>query len=166
VVGNNPVGTYSTLAALAAAGCPVGAHIEGVISAPPCWDGKNLDSANHRDHVAYASYGSWGYLRCPADHPYLLPTFTMGVFYTIADGDDLKLWHFASDELHPELPAGSTFHADWFGAWDNTIMAAWTDNCINKSLDCYGGNLGNGYKMKMYSGFSMTANPRLVPIPS
>ena len=45
-------------------------------------------------------------------------------------------------------------------------MAMWTDNCINKMLNCSGGDLGNGYKMKMYAGFSWNANPRLVPVPS
>jgi len=41
----------------------------------------------------------------------------------------------------------------------------WTDNCINKLLNCSAGVLGNGYQMKMYSGFTWNANPRLVPIP-
>jgi hypothetical protein len=44
-------------------------------------------------------------------------------------------------------------------------MAMWTDNCINKLLNCSAGILGNGKQIKMYSGFSWTANPRLVPIP-
>ena len=41
--------------------CPAGAQLGAIIEAPNCWDGKNLDSANHRDHVAYGSYGTWGY---------------------------------------------------------------------------------------------------------
>ena len=63
------------------------------------------------------------------------------------------------------LPAGYTFHADWFGAWDNTIMGMWMDNCINKLLSCSAGDLGNGKMMKQFAGFSWTANPRLVPAP-
>jgi hypothetical protein len=89
----------------------------------------------------------------------------MGANYLIVAGEDTSKWSFSSDSMAPNEPAGSTFHADWFGAWDNTVMAMWTDNCINKLLNCSAGILGNGKQIKMYSGFSWTANPRLVPIP-
>jgi hypothetical protein len=146
---------------------PTGAqHFLARIEAPNCWDGKNLDSASHRSHVAYATYGDWGYPRCPTTHPYVIPTFTMQIQYTIGAGDDTRLWHYSSDEMMPGTAPGTTFHGDWFGAWDPVVQAMWTDNCINKNLDCSAGNLGNGYSMKMYSGFSWGANPRLVPIPS
>ena len=136
------------------------------IEAPNCWDGKNLDSADHRSHVAYSSYGDWGYLRCPTTHPYVIPTFTLSISYTVLNSDDPSVWHYSSDEMMPGAAPGSTFHGDWFGAWDPTAMAMWMDNCIEKDLNCSAGNLGNGYGMKTSSGFSTTANPRLVPIPS
>jgi hypothetical protein len=60
---------------------------------------------------------------------------------------------------------GSTGHADWFGAWDDTVMKMWSDNCVNKLLNCSGGDLGNGLQLKMFSGFSWTANPRVVDPP-
>jgi hypothetical protein len=171
VAGNNVIGTYTTLAALAAAGCAAGNKLEAEISFPPCWDGKNLDSANHRDHTAYWSYGSWGYLRCPADHPYLMPVFTLAVFYTIQAIDDLAKWHFSSDEMHPELPAGSTFHADYFEGWDPGIKAEWTANCIDKQLSCFNGNLGDGRQLThagepIYDGVPRWTNPHArVPVP-
>jgi hypothetical protein len=65
----------------------------------------------------------------------------------------------------PPARPGTTYHADWFGAWDNNVMAMWMDNCINKLLNCAAGNLGNGKQMKQYAGFSWKANPRLVPVP-
>jgi hypothetical protein len=145
--------------------CPAGNRLGAIVAAPDCWDGKNLDSADHRSHVAYSQYGSWGYLKCPADHPYLIPTFTLQAWYSILPGDNTSKWSLSSDAMFPGHPAGYTLHADWFGAWDDTILAMWTDNCINKNLSCSGGNLGNGKMMKMFSGFSWTANPRLVPIP-
>ena len=43
--------------------------VGAIIEAPSCWDGKNLDSPNHRDHVGYASYGSWGYQKCELRAP-------------------------------------------------------------------------------------------------
>ena len=76
----------------AIATCPAGSRIGALINAPSCWDGKNLDSPNHRDHVAYKSYGSWGYAKCPETHPYVIPSFMMGAWYSITPRDDLKLW--------------------------------------------------------------------------
>jgi hypothetical protein len=147
--------------------CPAGNHFGAVIIAPNCWDGKNLDSADHRSHVSYATYDNgYGYLQCPSTHPYVIPEFTLAAWYTIAPGDDTSKWHFSSDDMVPGATPGYTFHADWFGAWDNTVMSMWMDNCIEKLLNCSAGNLGNGKGMKMFSGFSWTANPRLVPIPS
>ena len=154
----------------AAANCPTARNPDGsynrlgaVINAPQCWDGKNLDSPNHRSHVSYPSYGSWGFQKCPATHPFVIPTFAMGAWYTV--DANLGTWRLSSDEMMPGLPPGTTFHADWFGAWDNNVQAMWIDNCINKLLNCSGGDLGNGKQLKMYSGFSWTANPRLVPVP-
>ena len=159
----------------AAANCPTGARIGAVISAPECWDGKNLDSPDHRSHVAYPGYGWWGYRKCPDTHPYIIPTFTMGAWYMTDDTLDRSgqwdpnrsvTWSFASDNM-PNMPRsrpGTTFHADWFGAWDNNVLAAWIDNCVNKMLNCSGGDLGNGKQIRQSWPFSWTANPRLVPV--
>jgi hypothetical protein len=154
----------------AARNCPVGNKLGAVIRAPDCWDGRNLDSPDHRSHVAYAADGGWG--ACPASHPYVIPTFTMGVWYTTdADLDrsgswspGRPTWHLSSDVMPgmPMMTPGSTFHADWFGAWDDNVMRMWTDHCINRQLNCSGGDLGNGKQMKMFSNFSWSATPRVV----
>lgn len=145
--------------------CPAGSRIGAIINAPQCWDGKNLDSPNHRDHVAYKDWGTWGYPKCPATHPYAIPEFQLGAWFMIAAGDDLAQWRLSSDAMRPELPHGSTFHADFFMAWDPTVKKMWHDNCLNKKLNCTGGDLGNGKQLKQFAGFSLNANPRLVPVP-
>jgi hypothetical protein len=157
-------GHYASIPA-AIATCPAGSRIGAVVSAPSCWDGKNLDSANHRDHVAYGTYGTQGYLHCPATHPYVIPEFTLQAWYAVAPGDDLRSWSFSSDAMQPSLPHGSTFHADFFMAWDPTVKQMWHDNCINKKLNCSGGDLGNGKQMKQFAGFSYVASPHLVKQP-
>ncbi len=156
--------------------CPVGAQLGAVISAPECWDGKNLDSADHRSHVAYTyDPHTDGTQICPATHPYLIPTFTMGVWYTTdADLDRSgswsaasPTWHLASDVMAgmPMMKPGTSFHADWFGAWDDSVMNMWAANCVDKLLNCSGGDLGNGKQLKMFSGFTWNANPRIVNAP-
>jgi hypothetical protein len=147
-----------------------------VINAPECWDGKNLDTPDHRSHMAFPSYGSWGYLKCPATHPYLIPAFTLGAWYATDDNLDRSgvwsptrpTWQLSSDTMPGMAPKrpGTTMHADWFGAWDDTVMKMWDDNCVNKMLNCSGGDLGNGKQLKMFDGFSWNANPRVVSPPA
>ena len=144
--------------AQALAVCSPGQVLGAVIDAPSCWDGENLDSPNHRSHVAYV-ISDVGRTVCPSTHPYMIPGFTLGARWTIAAGDDTTKWTLSSDAMAPGQPRGSTFHADWFGAWDNTVLAIWTDNCIDKLLSCQGGNLGNGQMMKMYSGLQLDREP-------
>jgi hypothetical protein len=161
--------SHSPNLAIAATKCnpaASGARIGAIIKAPACWDGKNLDSPNHRDHVAYAGYGMTGIFRCPTTHPYVIPGFTLQAWYSLAPGDDLRTWKLSSDDMRPDLPNGSTFHADFFMAWDPVIKQMWHDNCINKMLNCSAGDLGNGKMMKQPATFSWTASPRLVPIPA
>ncbi|MFM2033332.1 MAG: hypothetical protein RLZZ297_2097, partial [Chloroflexota bacterium] len=38
--------------------CPVGQTLIASIRFPECWDGRNLDSSDHKSHVAYATAGT------------------------------------------------------------------------------------------------------------
>lgn len=132
----------------AATKCPVGAPIGMVLTGPGCWNGKELDSADHRSHMAYAGYGADGAGRCPKTHPFVIPHFTIGVWYR--SDATLRDWYLASDRM-PGMAAaqpGTTMHADWFGAWDDDVLATWQANCIDKLLSCAGGDLGNGKQLK------------------
>lgn len=147
------------------AGCPVGNRIIVRIEAPDCWDGKRLDSPDHRSHIAYGSYGSWGYLKCPSTHPYVIPTFTMSVAYTQAAGET---YSFVSDHMDGSSghKRGDTFHADFFMAWDPMVHELWEKNCLDKMLNCSTGDLGNGQMIKQSWEATWTANPRLVDDPT
>lgn len=149
----------------AQAGCAVGNRIGIRISAPNCWDGKNLDSPDHRSHVSYASYGGWGYLKCPTTHPYVIPQFTMSAWFTQAAGETYSLVSDGMD-TSPGHKRGDTFHTDFFMAWDPIIHDMWEKNCIDKMLNCSAGTLGNGKKIKQTWADSWTANPRLVNPPT
>jgi lysophospholipase L1-like esterase len=158
-------GHYATIP-IAMQYCPAGAQLGAIIEAPDCWDGANLDSPNHRDHVAHAGYGDWGYLKCPPTHPYVIPKFTLGAWYRV--DANKATWHFSSDEMFPTLPYGTTFHADWFGAWDDPTKDQWfgPTGCIGGQKNCSDGDVGNGTRMKQVGTLSYTANPRLVPVSS
>ena len=51
--------------------CPKG--IRATIIFPGCWDGKNLDSPDHKSHVAYSNAGGLGTSNCPSSHPVQIP---------------------------------------------------------------------------------------------
>ena len=133
---------------------------------PDCWDGVHLDSADHRSHVAYGSYGSWGYYKCPDDHPYVIPQFSLGAWFTV--DANLKDWVLSSDHMDtsPTHKRGDTFHTDFFMAWDPTVHDIWEENCLNKMLNCSAGVLGNGQAIKGPWPPSWNATPRVVPQPT
>lgn len=123
--------------------CPAGQRVGVRLIFPTCWDGANLDSADHRDHMAYGSNvaGVWS---CPAGHPVLLPEYQIGVWFA-NDGDSAN-WHLASDRMPGKTtyPNGSSFHADWFGGWDPLTMKTWVSKCIDALKNCGDGELGDG----------------------
>lgn len=48
-----------------------------------CWDGKNVDTPNHKDHVRYAigaSFGNFGQ-GCPSTHPVQLPLLFLETYW-------------------------------------------------------------------------------------
>jgi hypothetical protein len=175
---NGPTGTPGNYPDIvtAAKNCPVGNRLGAILNGPDCWDGRNLNSTDHRKHVAYAGYGWSGRYECPATHPYIIPAFTLGAWYEVDENLDksgewnpgTSTWSLSSDSMPgmPQMRPGSTLHGDWLGAWDDGVMQMWVENCINKLLSCNGGDLGNGKQLKGRPDFSWSANPRLVDIPA
>jgi len=146
---------YGDLDALFNSGCVAGAQIIANTIAPNCWDGKHLDVADHRSHMAYGSYGSWGYYKCPADHPYVIPqeenkaTFTVtdDMIGTNPDGTHFSRIRLSSDAMLAGAKPGQTLHADYIESWVAEAKDLWLANCIEKALDCSGGDLGNGQQL-------------------
>ena len=75
-----------------------------------------------------------------------LPEFTIGYWFP-NDGDSAN-WYLDSDVM-PGMTHdnGSTFHSDWFGAWDPDVQETWTRECIRAMRDCKGGELGDSTQL-------------------
>ncbi|MGB7408770.1 MAG: DUF1996 domain-containing protein [Pontixanthobacter sp.] len=162
-----PVVAGSMDAALAA--CKPGMKLAVTITSSDCWDGKNLDAPDHRAHMANMRSGAdhdW-VKKCPSSHPYVVAKFTMTAEWTIEKGDDTRKWMIASDHMLPAGEArGSSMHADWLGAWEDSVMQRWHDNCIDKMLNCSDGDLGDGTIMKRNQHYPKErAAPRVVGVP-
>ena len=94
---------------------------------PSCWDGVNLDSPDHRSHMAYPDGA-----RCPADHPVKLVRLSLHVQYrglTTGQGYQLAM---SPDGTRPGP------HADFFNGWDQATLEHLVDICANAGQDTSG----------------------------
>jgi hypothetical protein len=106
--------------------CP-GTGMQGLalhVQFPNCWDGVNLDSPDHRSHMAYSMRGV-----CPADKPVALPALQVNIRYPSAGGPGLL------------LASGGQFsgHADFFNAWNQSVLTQLVNGCLNALRHCQQG---------------------------
>jgi endoglucanase Acf2/endonuclease/exonuclease/phosphatase family metal-dependent hydrolase len=82
--------------------------LQALIYFPTFWDGENVDSANHKSHMAYAA-GNGG----PSTHPYLLPQLELQIHYgKIPPDAQLVLTSDYMTKDHPDYAPGWSLHAD------------------------------------------------------
>lgn len=125
--------------------CERGGALKLAVEFPQCWDGKNLDSADHKSHMAYHREGA---TKCPPSHPVPIPKITMNVRYSVTAPNDLRYWRLASDMYDSSLPGGMSAHSDWFNGWDRDTVQTFLDNCFSPARDCGTDNLNNGTGLK------------------
>jgi len=109
------------------------------IEFPQCWDGVNLDSPNHKSHMAYGA--GWPDLGCPSSHPVPLAQITQNFRYRVPTGG-MASWRLSSDMYSG--PAGYSGHADWMNGWDPAVFQRVVTNCYRRGLDCQMNLLGDG----------------------
>ncbi|MEN3336545.1 MAG: hypothetical protein V7647_221 [Acidobacteriota bacterium] len=125
--------------------CPAGDAVVLTVSFPQCWDGKNLDSPDHKSHMAYPNYRNPPQVSsCPATHPVTLPAITEIFTYPVSRTTSPASWRLSSDMYSASLPGGFSAHADWMGGWDPETMKTIVTRCLNKALDCGVGSIGDG----------------------
>ena len=88
---------------------------------PNCWDGQNLDSPDHKSHMAYSQAGA-----CPADHPVAVPALEVIFRYPVAGDSSVY------------LASGGQFsgHADFFNAWNEDRLTFLVNDCLNAGRRC------------------------------
>jgi hypothetical protein len=105
--------------------CNTGLRLE--VAFPSCWNGKDLDSADHRSHVAYSSLVVDG--KCPEGFPIRFPTL---LYETIWDTQE-----FAGVNGEFLLSNGDTTgfgnHADFINGWNVDVLQSAIKRCTNRS---------------------------------
>jgi hypothetical protein len=119
--------------------CAAGDNVIMTVAFPQCWNGKDIDSTDHRSHMTYPTPG----VGCPATHPVAIPEITFNIFYKVPSTGTAK-WRLASDMYDASMPGGMSAHADYMEAWQPEIVKTWVTNCSNKALDCSSQYLGDG----------------------
>lgn len=106
--------------------------LEPSVSAPDCYAGNTFSSTDGRSHMRYAArMQDNSFAGCPRGS-WRVPTFlakTIFPAFTSAIRAKMKL---ASDMTNPP---GSTWHADWMGAWDYRVMLKWMLNCNGLTIN-------------------------------
>ncbi|KAJ3986052.1 hypothetical protein F5890DRAFT_1506543 [Lentinula detonsa] len=103
--------------------CPAG--IRSQINFPSCWDGKNIDSEDHKTHVAFLSTGPDNGTCDDPQFPVTLPRIFMEVYWITQDFDDQR-----DQALTPSQPfvfangdpTGYGYHADFVNGWEDGVL--------------------------------------------
>jgi Domain of unknown function (DUF1996) len=101
--------------------CPESSLTRLLLVFPDCWDGKNLDSADHVSHVMPSAGGE-----CPDSHPVHMTRLILEVRYPLVPGAEIEL---ASGPL-------TTAHGDAFISWDSKVIAQELKSCVKRSINC------------------------------
>ncbi|MFD4785877.1 DUF1996 domain-containing protein [Streptomyces sp. NPDC058459] len=113
--------------------CPQGSKVVRSFAFQSCWDGKNIDSANHRTHVAFADAGG----NCQNGFK-AIPQLTMRLVYditppTIENGQVKNA--YAVDGFPEQLHKPSTDHDDFISITTGNL-ANKIANCVNRGKRC------------------------------
>jgi len=105
-------------------------EIRAQVFFPSCWDGKNLDSPDHKSHVAYPAIGDYNGGVCPESHPVALFSIFFEFFFDTKNVTDTK-FAFANGD-----PTGYGYHGDFVMGWTNRdLLQTAHKDCVGPS-DC------------------------------
>ncbi|MFL5582733.1 MAG: DUF1996 domain-containing protein [Gemmatimonadaceae bacterium] len=141
----SPDGSFGEEQATIPANCAAGDWVRLTVIFPQCWDGVNVDSPDHKSHVAYPVYRNPPQRSgCPASHPVPLPEITEHFDWLTKDTRAPAFWRLSSDMYATTEPGGLSAHADWMNGWDPETMRTIVTQCLNRGVDCGVGSIGNG----------------------
>jgi len=107
--------------------CPNGLRAQ--VFLPSCWDGENLDSPDHKSHMAYPDGIDSGL--CPPTHPVHLISLFYEVYFNVAPFNDLN--DDGRFVLANGDPTGYGLHGDFMNGWDRGVLSRAVATCTADS---------------------------------
>ncbi|GIF15289.1 DUF1996 domain-containing protein [Actinoplanes teichomyceticus] len=101
--------------------CAPGGNLIYQLTFQDCWDGKHIDSPDHKSHMGPAVDGV-----CKGDYPVAIPSVSLMLGYDSLGGDGLSL----------SSGMASSIHGDFMNAWDQAKLGALVKVCINAHAKC------------------------------
>ncbi len=86
-----------------------------------CWDGKHIDSPDHKSHMGDPVNGV-----CQGDYPVAVPDLSFMVNYDSLGGDGLAL----------TSGMASSMHGDFMNGWNSEKLIALVKTCLNQNAKC------------------------------
>jgi hypothetical protein len=110
--------------------CPSGSQVQRVHDFPGCWDGKNIDSTNHRDHLAFADQRTGACKQGFAAVPQLRITVSYDIPRDVQVRGQYALDSFPEEDHNP-----FSDHNDYINVNSAQTMQR-IATCINKGKVC------------------------------
>ncbi|WP_405365992.1 DUF1996 domain-containing protein [Kitasatospora sp. NBC_00039] len=105
--------------------CPQGSRVVRTLKFPDCWDGRNIDSANHRTHTAFSDASG----ACPKNFK-AIPQLVERVAYDVPAGV-----RYAVDSFPEQLHNPITDHGDFINNMNKGLLDQMA-GCINQGRRC------------------------------
>ncbi|WP_221327812.1 DUF1996 domain-containing protein [Actinoplanes sp. L3-i22] len=101
--------------------CAAGGNLIYQLTFQDCWDGKHVDSPDHKSHMGPSVNGV-----CKGDFPVAIPSLSLMLGYDSLGGDGLAL----------SSGMASSIHGDFMNAWEPAKIGALVKVCINAGAKC------------------------------
>ncbi|KAH8774363.1 hypothetical protein F5883DRAFT_640987 [Diaporthe sp. PMI_573] len=135
--------------------CPAG--IMTVHHFPSCWDGKNLDTPNHQDHMYDTQTGAFQPAgACPSSHPVRMPQVA---YETLWDTAQFKnLWPSGTPNPFVLSYMGKNSNLNGYGSHADYVFG-WKGDALQRAMDsnCMFQGCENGNPLKSQSVAQMNA---------
>jgi hypothetical protein len=109
--------------------CPQGSKVKRIHDFPSCWDGKNIDSEKHREHIVFPDANG----KCAKGFK-AVPQLRISLTYNIPQ-DVQKAGRYLVDSFPEEEHNPITDHDDFANVMSQKIMNRLV-NCVNSGKKC------------------------------